>query len=68
METGNGNKCSLKVVKDGKVLHGTAAILHATSRDGGYDAHMEKFAKKVVGNTMEEHLKEERKPRLSSVK
>ncbi|WP_348827957.1 hypothetical protein [Halomonas sp. RT37] len=62
------NKCSLKVVKDGRVLHGTAAILHATSRDGGYDAYMANFAQKVVEHTMEEHLREERKPKLSRVK
>ncbi|KHK64203.1 hypothetical protein P3795_18625 [Pseudomonas aeruginosa] len=62
------NKCSLKVVKDGRVLSGTAAILHATSRDGGYDAHMAKFAQKVIEQTMSEHLKEQRRPKLSRVK
>ena len=63
------NECSLKVVtKDGRVLPGTAAILHATSREGGYDAYMANFARKVIEQTMTEHLKDQRKPKLSRVK
>ena len=64
----NTNKCSLKVVKDGKVLHGTAAILHATSRDGGYDNHMENYGKKVLKQVFQDHVLEERKPKLKRVK
>ncbi|WP_036189181.1 hypothetical protein [Marinobacterium lacunae] len=63
------NKCSLKVVSDksGKVLSGTAAILHATSREGGFDAYMTKFAEKVAKEALSQHLDEQRKPRLRSI-
>lgn len=62
------NTCSLKVVKDGRLLHGTAAILHATSREGGYDQYMRNFADKVIRQTMNEHFEEQRKPKLRRVK
>lgn len=62
------NKCSLKVVKDGKVLSGTAAILHATSREGGYDAYMTNFAEKVAKEALSQHIEEQRKPKLRRVK
>ncbi|EMU9122106.1 hypothetical protein ACSPNK_003670 [Providencia stuartii] len=62
-------KCSLKVVKeDGTVLHGTAAILHATTRDGGYDEHMRKYGEKVLTQVFQDHVLQERKPRLRRVK
>lgn len=67
MSTGK-NKCSLKVVKDGKVLSGTAAILHTTSREGGYDKYMTNFAEKVARQALNQHLEEQRKPKLRSVK
>lgn len=52
---GSKNKCSLKVVKDGNVLSGTAAVLHATSRAGGYDAYMTKFAADVAADAVKKH-------------
>lgn len=64
----NTNKCSLKVVKDGNVLSGTAAILHATSRAGGFDAYMKSFAEKVATEALTQHIEEQRKPRLKRVK
>ena len=64
----NKNKCSLKVVKDGRVLSGTAAILHATSRDGGYDAYMTNFAEDVARDAVARHTAEQRKARLRRVK
>ncbi len=62
------NKCSLKVVKDGRVLHGTAAILHATSRDGGYDEHMKRYGEQVLKQVFNDHVLEQRKPKLKVVK
>lgn len=62
------NKCSLKVVKNGRVLTGTAAILHATSRAGGYDAYMRDFAEKVAFEALNQHIKEQSKPKLRRVK
>lgn len=42
------NKCSLKVVKEGKRIHGTAAILHMTSRAGGFDKWLEDYTENVA--------------------
>ncbi len=58
------NKCSLKVFKDGRKLSGTAAILHATSRAGGFDKYLENFAQEVAKLAVEEHINNEAKPKL----
>lgn len=61
-------KCSLKVKKDGKMLHGTAALLHMTSKNGGFDVWVEKFAESVAKDAAQtavtELLKEQQKPDL----
>lgn len=65
------NKCSLKVVKDGRRLHGTAAILHMTSREGGFDKWLKDYTENVAQKTAEtvisDLLREEQKPRLRAV-
>lgn len=65
------NKCSLKVVKDGRRLHGTAAILHMTSREGGFDKwlkdYTENVAQKAAETAIRDLLKEQQKPRLRAV-
>ena len=60
------NPCSLVVVNEttGNVLRGTAAILHATSRAGGYDAYMQNFAVEVLSL----HLEKQRRPVLQRIK
>jgi hypothetical protein len=58
------NKCSLKVVKDGKRLHGTAAILHMTSREGGFDKWLECYSKTVAKQSVKNFLEQQQKPRL----
>ena len=68
----NKNKCSLKVVKDGRRLHGTAALLHMTSREGGFDnwikKYSEKVAKEAAENAIRELLETQQKPILKVVK
>lgn len=65
------NKCSLKVVKDGKRLHGTAAILHMTSREGGFDKWLNDYTVKVAQNAAEtairDLMQEQQKPKLKVV-
>ena len=65
------NKCSLKVVKDGRRLHGTAAILHMTSREGGFDKwikdHSEKVAKEAAEAALRELIETQQKPILKVV-
>ncbi|MFM0595365.1 hypothetical protein [Paraburkholderia dilworthii] len=60
------NPCSLVVVneKNGNVLHGTAAILHATSRAGGFDQYMADYGTEILRGTFETHMQEQRRPRL----
>lgn len=67
----SGNKCSLKVVKDGKRLHGTAAILHMTSREGGFDKWLKGYTEKVAQSAAEtairDLMQEQQKPKLKVV-
>tara|TARA_R110000850_G_scaffold211586_1_gene337401 strand:- start:185 stop:391 length:207 start_codon:yes stop_codon:yes gene_type:complete len=62
------NKCSLKVVKNGKRLHGTAAILHMTSQSGGFDAwlkdYSEEIAKDAAETAIRNLLSAQQKPKL----
>ena len=64
----NKKKCSLKVKKDGRMLHGTAALLHVTSKNGGFDAWAEEFAESVAKDAAKtavtKLLKEQQKPDL----
>jgi hypothetical protein len=62
-------KCSLKVVssRTGKVLTGTAAILHLTSREGGFDCFMEEYGRKILKQTYDEVLAQSRRPKLRLV-
>lgn len=65
------NRCSLKVVKDGKRLHGTAAILHMTSREGGFDKWLKDYTEKVAQSAAEtairDLMREQQKPTLKVV-
>jgi len=66
------NKCSLIVVKDGRRLHGTAAILHMTSTEGGFDKwlneHSENVGKLAAEIAIREFINKQQKPKLRSVK
>jgi hypothetical protein len=63
-------KCSLKVVSShtGKPLTGTAAILHLTSREGGFDRFMENYGKTIMRRTYEEMLAQSSRPKLRVVR
>jgi hypothetical protein len=65
------NKCSLKVVKGGKRLHGTAAVLHMTSREGGFDKWLKDYTEKVAQSAAEtairELMQEQQMPKLKVV-
>lgn len=65
------NKCSLKVVKDGRRLHGTAAILHMTSREGGFDKWLKDYTENVAQSAAETAvrglLETQQKPKLKAV-
>ena len=61
------NKCSLKVVKDGRRLHGTAAILHMTSREGGFDKWLKEYTEGVAETAVKGLMKEQEKPKLKVV-
>lgn len=65
------NRCSLKVIKDGRPLHGTAALLHMTSREGGFDKwikdYSEKVAKDAAETALRELLESQKKPILKVV-
>ena len=65
------NKCSLKVVKDGHRLHGTAAILHMTSREGGFDKWLKDYTENVAQSAAETAvrglLETQQKPKLKAV-
>jgi len=63
-------KCSLKVVSssDGRLLHGTAAINHMISREGGFDKWMKKTAEDIALQTISKMIEEQRKPILHAVK
>ena len=52
------NKCSLKVVKNGRRLHGTAAILHMRSRKGGFDKWLRDYTEKVAQKAAEMAIKD----------
>lgn len=64
--------CSLKVVgSNGRLLHGTAAVNHMISRNGGFDKWVlnltEQVAKQASELTVAEMIKQERKPKLKVV-
>ena len=61
-------KCSLKIVKEARVLHGTAAQLHKISKEGGWDAYHEKIVEKVTKKVTKEVLKELNAPILKIAK
>ena len=63
-------KCSLKVVSsnNGHRLHGTAAINHMISREGGFDMWMKKIAEDIALQTMSKMFEEQKKPVLRAVK
>ncbi len=69
-------KCSLKVFDGEKMLHGTAAINHYISRNGGWDAYHENMVKsitekvtdEVVPKVYNEIMKEMSRPVLKKVK
>lgn len=65
------SKCSLKVVKDGQRLHGTAAILHMTSHEGGFDKWLKDYTEKVAQSAAETAIRdlmtEQQKPKLKVV-
>ena len=61
------NKCSLEVVKDGKRLYGTAAILHMTSRSGGFDKWLQEYTEDVAKIAVTNLLKEQQKPILKVI-
>ena len=72
MATPPKNKCSLKVVTaDGKRLHGTAAILHHTSSNGGYDAWLEKYTEtqmtQAAKDAVKSYIEDQAKPNLTVV-
>ena len=63
------SKCSLKIVSpEGRRLHGTAAILHMTSQNGGFDAWLQQFASEVASATVKKFIETESKPKLQLVK
>ena len=66
-------KCSLKVLKnDGSLLHGTAAINHMISREGGFDKWIkdltESVAKDAAERAVAAMLKQQSTPKLYVVK
>ncbi len=63
------NKCSLKVVTpNGKRLHGTAAILHMTSINGGFDAWLQNFAVDVAKTAVNNLIEEQQKPKKQNLR
>lgn len=64
------NPCSLVVVNErtGNVLRGTSAILHATSRAGGFDQFMADYGYAIQRKTFDALIEAERKPRLRRAK
>jgi hypothetical protein len=61
-------KCSLKVVTpSGTRLSGTAAILHMTSSQGGFDEWLHNYSVKLVKNTITDFMNEQRKPKLRRI-
>ncbi|MBL4745795.1 MAG: hypothetical protein JKY08_05455 [Flavobacteriaceae bacterium] len=72
MDKKNKNKCSLKVVTpDGKRLHGTAAILHHTSVNGGYDEWLTNYTetqmRKSAEDAVRDYISTQGKPKLTVV-
>lgn len=65
------NKCSLKVVKKGKRLNGTAAILHMISREGGLDKWLEDYTEKIAKDSAQRAItdlfRSQAKPQLEIV-
>lgn len=63
------NKCSLKIVNDktGNRLAGTAAMLHVTSKAGGFDQFMQDFAEGVAKEAVSKLLAQQRQPNLKVV-
>lgn len=69
-------KCSLKVYDGEKMLHGTAAVNHYISKNGGWDKYNEDMVKtitekvtiEVVPKVYNEIIEEMNKPVLKIVK
>lgn len=61
-------KCSLRIVKDNKVLYGTAAQLHKISQEGGWDLYHEKIVEKITQKVTKEVLNEINSPILKIAK
>ncbi len=61
-------KCSLMVVKsNGTRLYGTAAILHMTSINGGFDAWLESFAARIAKTSVQAFIEDQKKPKLRRI-
>jgi hypothetical protein len=58
-----GRKCSLQIMKDGRVLKGTAAQLHYISAKGGWD----KYHHDLIENVYSKIMKEQNRPFLRIV-
>lgn len=61
-------KSSLRIVKDGRVLYGTAAQLHKISKEGGWDKYHEKLVEKISKKVTKEVLNELNEPILKVAK
>ncbi|EKA7347659.1 hypothetical protein OL304_004135 [Vibrio vulnificus] len=66
------NTCSLKVVTpEGQRLHGTAAILHHTSQNGGFDAWLKNYTETQMKAAAEQavtaYIADQAKPNLQVV-
>lgn len=61
-------KSSLRIMKDGRPLYGTAAQLHKISKEGGWDAYHEKVVNRVTQKVTKEVLKELNTPILRIAK
>jgi hypothetical protein len=62
------NKCSLKIYSGKNMLHGTAAILHKISTEGGWDDYHSKLIGKITSKVTREVLDELNRPVLRKVK
>ena len=60
--------CSLRVIKGGRRLSGTAAILHVISSNGGWDEWLEEFSKDVAKRCVHELHRSQLRPKLRVVR
>ena len=63
-----GNTCSLRVIKNGRVLYGTAAQLHKISQEGGWDSYHRSLVENITEKVTKEVLDELNRPVLRIVK